>query len=282
MCISIQTKAKKYTLQSAESPSSHTVLCIIYILIIKGNYLSNVSSHLNMQNPDFSPMYALLPMGGGSMYTTDSKAKILQWLEWHGIPLKIGYYKFFWLTFPYWHPKVSIHWTAKEMASWLRAFSRIKPLPSALQEVQEHSESLKRCLSTFDLICYGVGCSVGAGVYSLIGVGAEITGPSISVSFLVSGIACIFTSLTYSEFSARVPVSGSNYLHIWLLECWSANVRNDMLDYRICLHICVRNFWRISSMACWMEFNVGLWDICRFHILIYCSRLVAMNNGCIF
>ena len=92
------------------------------------------------------------------------------------------------------------------MASWWQSFGRIKPLPSTKHSPSSPSASLKRCLSTFDLICYGVGCSVGAGVYSLIGIGAEITGPSISISFLIGGIACIFTSLTYSEFAARVPV----------------------------------------------------------------------------
>ncbi|RHY34409.1 hypothetical protein DYB32_000961 [Aphanomyces invadans] len=94
------------------------------------------------------------------------------------------------------------------VSTWLQAFGRTKPLPKDLH-LNEHTSSLKRCLTLFDLICYGVGCSVGAGVYSLIGIGANITGPSISISFLISGIACIFTSLTYSEFAARVPVSSS-------------------------------------------------------------------------
>ncbi|KDO35543.1 hypothetical protein SPRG_00389 [Saprolegnia parasitica CBS 223.65] len=102
------------------------------------------------------------------------------------------------------------------MASWWQSFGRIKPLPSTVHSPSSPSASLKRCLSTFDLICYGVGCSVGAGVYSLIGIGAEITGPSISISFLIGGIACIFTSLTYSEFAARVPITGSAYTFVYV------------------------------------------------------------------
>ncbi|RQM30229.1 hypothetical protein B5M09_004266 [Aphanomyces astaci] len=106
------------------------------------------------------------------------------------------------------------------VSAWLEAFGRMKPLPKNLH-LNDHTASLKRCLSLFDLICYGVGCSVGAGVYSLIGIGASITGPSISISFLVSGIACIFTSLTYSEFAARVPQWNIQIPHEWItVDVW--------------------------------------------------------------
>jgi amino acid transporter len=82
-----------------------------------------------------------------------------------------------------------------------RKFQRVKAITTSTRRT-----SFDQNLSLFDLLCYGVGCSVGAGVYSLVGVGAAITGPSISFSFFLAGIACIFTSLTYSEFAARVPV----------------------------------------------------------------------------
>ncbi|ETV74585.1 hypothetical protein H257_10730 [Aphanomyces astaci] len=121
------------------------------------------------------------------------------------------------------------------VSAWLEAFGRMKPLPKNLH-LNDHTASLKRCLSLFDLICYGVGCSVGAGVYSLIGIGASITGPSISISFLVSGIACIFTSLTYSEFAARVPITGSAYSFVYVtfgeLAAWLIGW-NLMLGYGI-------------------------------------------------
>ncbi|KAG3117293.1 hypothetical protein PI124_g3426 [Phytophthora idaei] len=98
------------------------------------------------------------------------------------------------------------------MDRFLEAAGRVKPL----SRCELGSNSLKQCLTLVDLVAYGVGCSVGAGVYSLVGVGAQIAGPSISLSFLVSGIACIFTSLTYSEFAARVPVTGSAYTFVYI------------------------------------------------------------------
>ncbi|KAG7394013.1 hypothetical protein PHYBOEH_005936 [Phytophthora boehmeriae] len=98
------------------------------------------------------------------------------------------------------------------MGRFLDAVGRVKPL----NRCEVGVNSLKKCLTLMDLISYGVGCSVGAGVYSLVGVGAQIAGPSISLSFLISGVACIFTSLTYSEFSARVPVTGSAYTFVYI------------------------------------------------------------------
>jgi APA family basic amino acid/polyamine antiporter len=73
------------------------------------------------------------------------------------------------------------------------------------------SASLKRTLGVTDLIFYGIGCSVGAGIYSLVGIGAKTAGPAISLSFALCGIACCFTSLGYAEFAARVPLAGSAY-----------------------------------------------------------------------
>ena len=75
----------------------------------------------------------------------------------------------------------------------------------------EDTASLKRTLGVTDLVFYGIGCSVGAGIYSLVGIGAKVAGPAISLSFALCGIACCFTSLGYAEFAARVPLAGSAY-----------------------------------------------------------------------
>lgn len=70
---------------------------------------------------------------------------------------------------------------------------------------------LQRTLNVWDVIFYGVGCSVGAGIYSLVGIGAKLAGPSIALSFWLCGVACCFTSLSYAEFAARVKLAGSAY-----------------------------------------------------------------------
>ncbi len=78
-------------------------------------------------------------------------------------------------------------------------------------EMTKTKAALKRSLHLKDLILYGIGCSVGAGIYTLVGIGANIAGPAITLSFLFCGIACMFTSMCYAEFAARIPLSGSAY-----------------------------------------------------------------------
>jgi APA family basic amino acid/polyamine antiporter len=100
----------------------------------------------------------------------------------------------------------------------LHALTRRRPLTSQQpqQQQEEQQSGLHRKLGLSDLIFYGVGCSVGAGIYSLVGVGANLAGPSIALSFLVCGIACIFTALCYADFAARIPLAGSAYTYAYI------------------------------------------------------------------
>lgn len=71
---------------------------------------------------------------------------------------------------------------------------------------------LKRTLNSSNLVMMGIGCIVGAGLFSLVGVvAAESTGPAIIISFALAAVACFFSALCYSEFSAMVPLAGSAY-----------------------------------------------------------------------
>jgi APA family basic amino acid/polyamine antiporter len=111
------------------------------------------------------------------------------------------------------------------IANLVRVFSRRRLTPSFAEEQSSPTSSvvddengttktkatLKRSLDLKDLILYGIGCSVGAGIYTLVGIGANIAGPAITLSFLLCGVACMFTSLCYADFAARIPLSGSAY-----------------------------------------------------------------------
>lgn len=101
-----------------------------------------------------------------------------------------------------------------ELSSYsVSALTRRRPLTpvSSSRQSSQGEQQLQRTLTLPDIIFYGVGCSVGAGIYSLVGIGANLAGPSIAISFLTCGVACIFTSLSYAEFAARVPLAGSAY-----------------------------------------------------------------------
>ncbi|KAI2489643.1 amino acid/polyamine antiporter [Fragilaria crotonensis] len=116
------------------------------------------------------------------------------------------------------------------------------------------SESqLKRTLNAVDLVLYGVGSSVGAGIYCLVGIGAKMAGPGITISFACCGLACVFTSLAYAEFAARIPVTGSAYVYAYTTfgEVWGWLVGwNLTLGYGFAASVVARSW--AEYMAVWL------------------------------
>ncbi len=71
---------------------------------------------------------------------------------------------------------------------------------------------LKRVLGPFDLIMMGVGCVIGVGIYILSGVAAaNYAGPAVIISFILSGLLCVFVALAYGELASMFPLAGSAY-----------------------------------------------------------------------
>src|SRR5467141_685768 len=75
---------------------------------------------------------------------------------------------------------------------------------------------LRRVLGPVQLSSLGVGAIIGTGIFVLTGVAAhDLTGPALMLSFVVSGITCIFAALCYSEFASLVPMAGSAYTYAY-------------------------------------------------------------------
>lgn len=76
----------------------------------------------------------------------------------------------------------------------------------------EAGPRLRRSLGVVGLTAFGVGCTIGAGIFSLTGdVAAHQAGPAVSLAFVLASVACFFAGLCYAEFAAMVPISGSAY-----------------------------------------------------------------------
>ncbi len=67
---------------------------------------------------------------------------------------------------------------------------------------------LKRRVGVVLLTFYGVGIMIGAGIYVLVGIVADVTGIYAPLAFLFAGLIAVPTALSYSELVGRVPKAG--------------------------------------------------------------------------
>jgi APA family basic amino acid/polyamine antiporter len=106
-----------------------------------------------------------------------------------------------------------------------------------IEEASQGEHRLKKHLGALDLVTFGVGATIGSGIFALTGtaaagqvpckfdfwstpllnfvlaegLGREGAGPAIVISFLLASLACGFAALCYAELAAMIPVSGSAY-----------------------------------------------------------------------
>src|ERR1700694_3817350 len=91
-----------------------------------------------------------------------------------------------------------------------------KPLNLLMEEARETGEhSLKRTLGVCHLTALGVGAIIGAGIFVMVGLGAQYAGPGLTLSFVLSGLGCAFAGLCYAEFAAMIPLAGSAYTYAY-------------------------------------------------------------------
>jgi amino acid transporter len=76
------------------------------------------------------------------------------------------------------------------------------------------SPSLKRSLSLPQLVLYGLGTTIGAGIYALIGELAGVAGYLAPVSFLVASVMAGLTALSFAEMSSRYPRCAGAALYV--------------------------------------------------------------------
>ncbi|MEV0408399.1 amino acid permease [Actinoallomurus sp. NPDC050550] len=77
---------------------------------------------------------------------------------------------------------------------------------------------------TRDLIVLGLGVMIGAGIFKIAGEQAASTaGPAVIASFVVAGLACLLSALSYAELSSTMPVAGSAYSFTYVAfgEIWA-------------------------------------------------------------
>ncbi len=77
-----------------------------------------------------------------------------------------------------------------------------------------YERELIRQLGLLDAVMIGIGASIGAGIFAVLGLAYGTAGPAVIYSFIFCGIASILTGYSYSRMSQLFPESGASYTYI--------------------------------------------------------------------
>src|SRR6201998_4210319 len=89
---------------------------------------------------------------------------------------------------------------------------RTKSVEQSIADTDEPDTRLRRELTWWDLVVFGVAGVIGAGIFTVTAsTTGDITGPAIWISFVIAAITCALAALCYAEFASTLPVAGSAY-----------------------------------------------------------------------
>ncbi|CAN6548023.1 unnamed protein product [Malus baccata var. baccata] len=83
-------------------------------------------------------------------------------------------------------------------------------------ELRKQSENdMKRCLTWWDLMWFGFGSVLGAGIFALTGQETQRhAGPAIVLSYVVSGLSAMLSVFCYTEFSVEILAAGGAFAYL--------------------------------------------------------------------
>jgi basic amino acid/polyamine antiporter, APA family len=101
----------------------------------------------------------------------------------------------------------------------IKSLFRRKSIADAIRNSEnlhgEGGDAMVKSLTLRDLTAMGIAAVIGAGIFSTVGKACAEGGPAISVLYVFTAVACLFSALCYAEFASRVPVSGSAYTYAY-------------------------------------------------------------------
>ena len=74
--------------------------------------------------------------------------------------------------------------------------------------------ALKRSLSLTLLVLYGLGTTIGAGIYVLVGKVAGTAGVYAPLAFVLAALVALPTALSFGELAARYPMSAGEAIYV--------------------------------------------------------------------
>ena len=74
---------------------------------------------------------------------------------------------------------------------------------------------LKRSIGLFQLTLFGVGATIGTGIFVILTEAVPTAGPAVILAFVMAGVVAGLTAICYAELAGAVPVSGSSYSYAY-------------------------------------------------------------------
>lgn len=82
-------------------------------------------------------------------------------------------------------------------------------LQTELEVKARSANEMKKTLSWWDLMWFGMGAVIGSGIFVLTGQEAnEHAGPAVVLSYVISGLSALLSVFCYTEFAVEIPVAG--------------------------------------------------------------------------
>src|SRR3954453_22140720 len=103
------------------------------------------------------------------------------------------------------------------MASLTQQVLRRKPVTAMTAEAgtdSTHGE-LRRSIGLFQLSMFGIGATIGTGIFIVLTQAVPVAGPAVIWSFVLAGTVAGLTAICYAELASAVPVSGSSYSYAY-------------------------------------------------------------------
>ncbi len=75
-------------------------------------------------------------------------------------------------------------------------------------------QNLKRSLTLFLAVLYGLGVTIGAGIYVLVGVAAGRSGMHAPLALVFAALVMSFSAASFAELGTRMPVSASEAAYV--------------------------------------------------------------------
>ena len=103
------------------------------------------------------------------------------------------------------------------MASLREQILRRKPVNVMTEETGTDTEGgeLKRSITLFQLSLFGIGATIGTGIFIVFSSAVPEAGPGVVFSFIFAGVVAGLTAICYAELASAVPVSGSSYSYAY-------------------------------------------------------------------